>query len=158
MKDSAEKGDGGMPRGGITEWLGLGILWYAVIGGAFLLIHKDPSVPPWMWWGAYIASPVLVAVGLALVAGMIFVLVVAFHYGKKLIHDPCPNFWKAIGGSVSAAVNAPFAFLEAEARKADDAREWKTAKFYRGFQHALFSALLLSGALLLVLLASKMGL
>lgn len=155
MQGSAKESKSDKASGSVAEWLGIAVLWYGVMGGVFLLIYKDPSVPTWVWWAAYVGSPVIVAVGIAILAGIAFAVAAVCYLGKKLIHDPFPHFWKAIAGTLTAAVSAPFAFLETEARKADDAREWKAARFYRGFQHALFVLLILAGVFLLGLLAGR---
>ena len=51
-----------------TEWsefLWIAAMWYVPAGGMFLLMHKDPEISTLGWFGIYLASPVIVVGGIA---------------------------------------------------------------------------------------------
>ena len=57
--------EGGKKSTDWTEWLGIAALWYVPIGIIILLAHKDESISPLGWFGIYLASPVIIVGGAA---------------------------------------------------------------------------------------------
>lgn len=99
------------------EYLGVALMWYVPVGILFPFLHKDPEISTLGWFGIYLASPVIIVGGTAvLLAAVLAVLL------------PMVWLWRKLNGT--AHWNRYEDFLQKIQNKSMDAkregRKWKS--------------------------------
>jgi hypothetical protein len=102
-----------------SEWIYIAALWYVPAGLILLLSHKEPEISTLGWFGIYLASPVIVAGGIAVIGVVVLAVCLPIYWiwHKLKLSDQINRYEMFLGQIQSKSENAARKGNKWEARK-----------------------------------------